>query len=704
MKKEEHRYLSEYPELMLDWIPELNPGLDPNTITHASHIMPLWRCHKCGREWRAQVRNRTIKTGCTCDAGIRASAKFLKQAVRRSGSLAETQPDIAALWHPTLNGNLTPNDLTESSRYKAWWIDETGNPFQASVWYITRKHGKPNPQKIRAKTGINDILSQRPDLVAEWDYEKNIEYDVSKIKVTAILEVWWKCRKGHEWKATVAMRNAGKRNCPICNQESSTSFPEQAVYYYVHNCFADALSRSQPIENMEVDVFIPSEAIAIEYDGGYYHSLERKIAADKRKSAALRKASITLIRITEEGTAAEADYVIPCYRKGSVAQIDDALNELFPLLSKLTEHKVEIDIDSKRDYQLILKQYLSYEKENSIAAVSTELLNEWHPTKNGDIKPEFIPAMSNKLLWWVCSKCGYEWRAPAYRRSKGSACPACSGRYTVSGINDLPTKRPDLMKQWDYKKNQGIDPHCYQENSGKSVWWICDQCGYEWKTLISNRSRGRKCPKCMGKVLTNSNSLLNVYPELAKQWDYEKNAPLSPADFMAGSSKKVWWRCEKGHSWQSAIQTRQRNGCPYCGSKILLKGFNDLASVHPELLYEWDYENNTFKPDEVFAGTNKQIAWICENGHRWKTKVTKRLQGTGCPYCKGKLAIKGVNDLSTTHPELMREWICDKNPDATTIKAGSQKIVWWKCTKCGHEWQASVYSRTKGRKCPACHR
>ncbi|MBP5168985.1 MAG: zinc-ribbon domain-containing protein, partial [Oscillospiraceae bacterium] len=70
------------------------------------------------------------------------------------------------------------------------------------------------------------------------------------------------------------------------------------------------------------------------------------------------------------------------------------------------------------------------------------------------------------------------------------------------------------------------------------------------------------------------------------------------------------------------------------------------------------------------AGTNKQISWICKNGHMWKTKVTKRLEGTGCPYCKGKLAIKGVNDLPTTNSELMKEWIYDKNPDPTTIKAG----------------------------------
>ncbi len=57
------------------------------------------------------------------------------------------------------------------------------------------------------------------------------------------------------------------------------------------------------------------------------------------------------------------------------------------------------------------------------------------------------------------------------------------------------------------------------------------------------------------------------------------------------------------------------------------------------------------------------------------------------------------------NPTLMAEWNWEKNNaldlDPKTLTLGSNKKVWWKCSK-GHEWQATINHRNNGRGCPHC--
>lgn len=79
--------------------------------------------------------------------------------------------------------------------------------------------------------------------------------------------------------------------------------------------------------------------------------------------------------------------------------------------------------------------------------------------------------------------------------------------------------------------------------------------------------------------------------DLMKEFDYEKNQGIIPEEISLASNKKVWWRCEKGHSWQATPNNRKSGtGCPYCANKKALSGYNDLASTYPSLINEWDYE------------------------------------------------------------------------------------------------------------------
>lgn len=142
----------------------------------------------------------------------------------------------------------------------------------------------------------------------------------------------------------------------------------------------------------------------------------------------------------------------------------------------------------------------------------------------------------------------------------------------IKGETDLLTLNPILCKEWDYDKNQ-ITPNEVTVSSEKKVWWKCNK-GHEWQASISNRNKGRNCPYCAGKkILKNINDLATVYPNLAKQWNYKKNYPLTPSDIMSRVSKKVWWTCPKcGYEWIAAVNNRVAGtGCPKCAGKKIEK-------------------------------------------------------------------------------------------------------------------------------------
>ena len=137
-----------------------------------------------------------------------------------------------------------------------------------------------------------------------------------------------------------------------------------------------------------------------------------------------------------------------------------------------------------------------------------------------------------------------------------------------SGKNDLATLNPKLAEEWAYDKNGELFPSMVQPKSNKRVWWKCSECSYEWQAMIANRTGGTGCPVCSGnKVREGYNDLATKEPEIAQEWNYEKNGELLPTALTAGSNKKVWWKCSMcGHEWESTVNNRtySNNGCPQC--------------------------------------------------------------------------------------------------------------------------------------------
>lgn len=116
-------------------------------------------------------------------------------------------------------------------------------------------------------------------------------------------------------------------------------------------------------------------------------------------------------------------------------------------------------------------------------------------------------------------------------------------------------------------------------------------------------------------------------PELLAEWDGKKNAPLMPENVTYGSRRSVWWKCDRGHEWQSMVYSRTgaESRCPYCAGKKAYPSGNDLASQRPDLAAQWHPTlNGSLTPTMVTAGSHRKVWWMFPVGHIWKAMIYAR--------------------------------------------------------------------------------
>lgn len=200
----------------------------------------------------------------------------------------------------------------------------------------------------------------------------------------------------------------------------------------------------------------------------------------------------------------------------------------------------------------------------------------------------------------------------------------------------------------------------------------------------------------------------NELQYILDEWNYEKNSTLTPEVISFASNKKVWWKCKMGHEWEATVHNRseKKSRCPYCTNKKLFTGFNDLATLYPDIAAEWHPTlNGELKPSDVLPGIGKKVWWICPEGHAYQASLNSRTTNkSGCPYCAGVKVLAGFNDLATKYPELAKQWHPALNGDLAPdmVMPGCNKKVWWVCAE-GHVWDAVVKNRAlKGYGCPVC--
>jgi hypothetical protein len=131
--------------------------------------------------------------------------------------------------------------------------------------------------------------------------------------------------------------------------------------------------------------------------------------------------------------------------------------------------------------------------------------------------------------------------------------------------------------------------------------------------------------------------------------------------------------------------------------------YRSLAAENPRLARQWHPKRNgALTPKDVTLKSNRKVWWVCKKGHEWEAIIQARSNGTGCPYCFGRMPRQDTC-LETVDPVLASEWHPVRNFPLTPrdVTKCSTKKVWWMCKR-GHEWQTRVQARRAGNGCPKC--
>lgn len=638
-----------------EWDYEKNNEMSPESITYASNKKVWWKCSK-GHHYYAKVSNRTLlNRGCPFCSNSKTLEGYNDF---KTWCISNGCDNLLNEWDYAKN-EISPSQISPHNNKKVWWKCALGHEWACAIGSRTsnRSSGCPfcstPPKRILA--GFNDfeswcINNGKDYLLKEWNKERNV-FLPKEISFGSGKRVWWKCDKGHEWRVSLGNRIQGT-GCPICSR-TQTSFPEQAIAYYLSKTFK-ALQRYK-VNGFEIDIYLEDYGIGIEYDGMFFHT-ENKLKREKDKTVFFQERGIRLIRVKEnrEKSCFENDTVFFVPKKTNY--LDDSFNEalisLISVLQEITGVQIDKNIDIIRDELSIRERYASEIKRNSFAVVFPELVSEWDVEKNEGMLPDVFSAYAHTKVWWRCNK-GHSWKAPISSRFR-LGCPYCAGQRTIAGENDLKSwcakNNPDMLDEWDYNKN-AFDPSEVSKTSNKKAWWKCSK-GHEWEAVIANRVHGTRCPYCFtGNTPKRQKKSFkewckeNDQEHLLSEWNYDKNGSVTPETVAKASHRKVWWKCSKGHEWEAEIKSRTYNhGCPYCSEtyKKAQIGKNDLVTWCREnnkqyILDEWDYDSNDGASPEMFTfGSHKRINWKCRQGHKWIAVIKERTKTKGnmCPECK----------------------------------------------------------------------
>ena len=311
--------------------------------------------------------------------------------------------------------------------------------------------------------------------------------------------------------------------------------------------------------------------------------------------------------------------------------------------------------------------------DNAMLRVRPELFDEWDFEKNDALGLDIYKLTKgmDQKIWWLCPMCESNYVTRIINRAiRRQGCPYCSGR-KVNHTNSFAAMYPDLLKEWDYIKNKEVSPEFTSCGSSKKVWWTCEDCKSSYDMRVSHKVNGIGCPFCSGYRANHTNSLKTLNPTLAVEWHSTKNGKLTANDVPLYSNKKVWWIGNCGHEWISSITNRTRgNGCPICGGKRILIGFNDMWTTNPELAKLLLDSEDGYRFIQM---SNKKVNWKCRTCNEIvlnKTISEVSMKGLSCSSCSDgvsypeKFLYNTLKQLGITpKPQMMFSWSKNKRYD-----------------------------------------
>lgn len=437
--------------------------------------------------------------------------------LKNGNNIENKYPELIKFWLKEKNLG-SPKDYPPQSSYKAWWNCSSCNiQFQKRIDLITDSktvNCNKCTEILREENKLK-LPDKYPGLKKIWDTEKNNE----KFELVRALSnpnlYWWKCEVHGSSKATVT-RAKNKSYCEKCVTINRTSEIELRFYFELKTIFKDIINQ-KTINKRQVDLFLPEEKIAIEFDGYPWHlKRERK---DYAKDEIIKKQNINVLRIRDERLVND---IFPEAILITASEYQNPIKIIIKLLSKLKTLITDKDKISKinsyiKNGKLINDKEFNIKRADFSLADTDRSLSKlknicryFAYERNFPLTPEHFTSGSWQRVWWTCDK-GHSKRLQIvqfrqhcydYKLDK-MICEKCDGsRRTLNPIRDdvragVSFNFPDIYYQYDKSKNGNILRSDISANSTKFVWWICNK-GHSWQSHIRERTYGdiKHCPKC----------------------------------------------------------------------------------------------------------------------------------------------------------------------------------------------------------------
>jgi len=407
-------------------------------------------------------------------------------------NLAAVNPELAAQWHPSGNGDLTPEDVMPKSGKKAWWQCGRGHEWQTRI--ASRSDGNGCPICSGRQVGDdNNLEAINHALAAQWHPARNGGLTPRQVTSGSGKRVWWKCNEGHEWQAVVAHRSRGN-GCPVCaghqvGKDNNLAAINPALAAQWHP------SRNAGVVPQELMPGSGKKAWWICAEG---HEWEAVVAKRSGRGDGCPLCSGQQVGEDNNLAAINSELAAQWHpsKNGDLTprqSMPGSSKKAWWICAEGHEWQAKITNRSNGSRCPVCAGKKAGE-DNNLKVVNPDLAAQWHPSKNGDLTPEQVMPGAGKRVWWTCAR-GHEWQSLVAQRSgRGDGCPLCSGQQ-VGADNNLEAINPRLAAQWHPSRNGDLAPHQVTSGSARRPWWQCPE-GHEWEAEIKQRSSGSGCPQC----------------------------------------------------------------------------------------------------------------------------------------------------------------------------------------------------------------
>ena len=574
-------------------------------------------------------------------------------------SILITNPSIASDWDVEKNIDLKIENIDTHDKKSVWWICSSGHSYAVSTFtrvrtngckYCNKEANKQKQRSARIKKGISTSIGDSPKFLSIWNYDLN-KVSPYEITISSNVVISWKCQCGNLWE--MSPKSISRRR-------------SEQIKFKCLNCVSK--------EQSEISLNSRRKNTKL---------LLKDVLPQLRESWDFEKNDIEFDKVFP---VANTKYWWKCHFGHSwsaSAQNRNLARSGCPECSGSGTSKIEIYIlcELRKIFSTVMwrKKIESFEVDIFI--------------------PEYSIGIEVDGEYWHKDKHDQDRKKSNYLRSKG--------------IDMIRIRSDHLTEIEDHliivKGKSNTDD--FQNITNKVMEYLQTKFGNE-KISEYCKNRTQLAVKEYQEMISRlpappvGESFLAVYPDVAVEWDYENNAPLTPDLFTPKSDQKFWWICKEKHSWQATIKNRtlRRSNCPDCfderRSEDSIKRNRDrLGSIgekYPELVCFWDRQKNAeVDPNHVTAVQTNSYSWICNRLHTFTRQLKVMIKDQSCKHC---------HSIKETHPELLSEWDYSKNAavDPIEITQGSDKPLWWVC-KNGHSWSSSVVRRIKdNKKCNAC--